>query len=914
MTLEVALNLGGVFLPVIGGFVGLFLLVYIIGVCLCLGGKPKETSLSTGKYTVGHDTAGGAVDNVTIDVDSGLVPVENGQAGGSLRISNGSQRSPGHSPHHANQRQLPAPPQGNGTVNRTLKMDEDPEDDYDHLNKMVNQGNKRGSNYDHVILGEDGSVKIKERKPSVPDTDYAEVNMENIYTPVKEQGAADSRKSQNFNGKARVNIVPPSNDDEYAMVSDEREPMLPTNVKVKEDPYAKLKEKEDPYAKLKEKNGVLDKVKETDDPYNKVKDKDDPYNKVKEKDDPYNKVKDDDPYNKVKEKDDPYNKVKEKDDPYNKVKEKDDPYNKVKEKDDPYNKVKEKDDPYNKVKEKDDPYNEVKEKDDPYNKVKDDDLYNQVSEKDDPYNRVKDDDPYNKVKEEGESGGSFMDFDPYNKVKDTDPYNKVKDTDPYNRVEDDDPYNRIKGDDPPYNKIKGDDVDDPYNKVDDDAFVDITEDPKYPYSTVDPNRKTKQVTTITVTRNSMEVPAGAVGGASQLEETFKVEEGGDEYAVVVKNRSDSSSVATVVKADTPPEIKPLTLPPEPPRNYRREETTTTQAPPGGEATPTTSVNQSQTQTPAATSVNQTSTAEGETAQDAGPPRREPGYIKLTSRESMASINARRALNMYETVAETENMYATVEGGSGDGVIRAAPTNPAPNRASLPNDFYAEIGGSGDGIIPPPPTNPVPNRNSLPNDFYAEIGASGEQQARVPAPPSLDSLHLMTKTHHDVRQGSRSSTEESEIRHIVPEQLSPSGFVNSPPYGTAARASYGDPQSSSPNIRGASGKVTLDPNYQTVRDCVNENDLDCDIDPNYESVEEAKAKVFVLEQKKEDGQTPADNKKKRNHVYEEVKPSSEERGNPTRALRSHMYEDIDEVQEQKRELNRKSQEISKSKKI
>ncbi|XP_060077713.1 uncharacterized protein LOC132557234 [Ylistrum balloti] len=865
MTLEVTLNLDGLFLPVIGGVIGLFLLVYIIGGCLCLGGKQKDTSLSTGKYISGRDstTAAKPADSVTVDVDNSLIPLENGQAGGSLRISNSSQRSPGHSPHHANQRQLPAPPQGNGAVNRTLQMEEEPEDDYDHLAKNVKQGNKRGSNYDHVILGEDGSVKIKERKASIPDTDYAEVNMENIYTPVKEQPTAASGGKD---APARINIASASNDDEYAMVSDEREPMLSANMKVKEDPYAKLKEKTDPY----------NKVKESD-----------------EKDDPYNKVKDDDPYNKVTDKDDPYNKVKEKDDPYNKVKD-----------DDPYNRVKEEG-------ESDGSFMDF----DPYNKVKDVD----------PYNKVKDTDPYNKVKEEGASGGSFMDFDPYNKVKDVDPYNKVKDTDPYNkvkdvdpynRVEDDDPYNRIKGDDPPYNKIKGDDADDPYNKVDEDDFVDITEDPKYPYSIVDPSRKAKQVTTITVSRNGEE--GSEVDGASQIQDTFKVEEGRDEYAVVVKNRSDSSSVATTESkvSDTPPELHPNTLPPEPPRNYRREEPTLAPAPPTGttSTSPTSPVHQSQTQTSTATSASQMSTAEDRPVQEAGPPRREPGYIKLTSRESMASINARRALNTYETVAETENMYATVEGGSGDGVIRAAPTNSVPNRASLPNDFYAEIGGSGDGVIPVPPTNPVPNRNSLPNDFYAEIGAAGEQQARVPAPPSLDSLHLMTKTHHDGRQGSRSSTEESDLRHSVQEQLSPSAFVSSPPYGATTRTSFVEPQTASPNFRALNGKVTLDPNYQTVRDCVNDPDLDCDIDPNYESVEEAKAKVFVLEQKKENEQKPADGKKTRNHVYEEVKPSSELRGNQTRALRSHMYEDIDEVQEQKRELNRKSQEISKSKKM
>lgn len=40
-------------------------------------------------------------------------------------------------------------------------------------------------------------------------------------------------------------------------------------------------------------------------------------------------------------------------------------------------------------------------------------------------------------------------------------------------------------------------------------------------------------------------------------------------------------------------------------------------------------------------------------------RKEPPYHKLTARESMASINARRALNTYEEVSDRENMYATV---------------------------------------------------------------------------------------------------------------------------------------------------------------------------------------------------------------------------------------------------------------
>lgn len=143
-------------------------------------------------------------------------------------------------------------------------------------------------------------------------------------------------------------------------------------------------------------------------------------------------------------------------------------------------------------------------------------------------------------------------------------------------------------------------------------------------------------------------------------------------------------------------------------------------------------------------------------------------------------------------------------------------------------------------------------------------------------------------------------------------------MNSPPHGASGGITYSEAQPSNPALRSAGsaiGPVTLDPDYQTVRDCVN----DLDVDPNYESVEEARAKVFVLEQKN-NGQmsvSSADGKKRRNHVYEEVKPSpssSDTRSKQTHASRSHMYEDIDVVREQKRELNRKSQEISKSKKL
>lgn len=129
---------------------------------------------------------------------------------------------------------------------------------------------------------------------------------------------------------------------------------------------------------------------------------------------------------------------------------------------------------------------------------------------------------------------------------------------------------------------------------------------------------------------------------------------------------------------------------------------------------------------------------------------------------------------------------------------------------------------------------------------------------APVPPSLDSLHLMTK--------SQTSSEGDRLsdRHLAsPEDSGMSlniwgdiadGEDSEDGYSTLKKPE-GCPQNSSlPAIPGSSfvtdedsGEVTLVPNYQTVKDCISDNETveEVESDPNYESVDEARAKVALL---------------------------------------------------------------------
>ncbi|XP_067665885.1 uncharacterized protein [Haliotis asinina] len=431
----------------------------------------------------------------------------------------------------------------------------------------------------------------------------------------------------------------------------------------------------------------------------------------------------------------------------------------------------------------------------------------------DPYDQVNvSDDPYSGIKD-----------DPYAKVKD-DPYEKVKDDDTYAKVKDTDVSNQIHV----TNITVGGSEIDPYSTLVEEVEVNVID--------------------ARSSRSSINLEAGSRTSAANIVNFEDIPQGphlpepNDDYAVVNKPRNASAS-NEVQPLD---EVDPYVIPPEPPRAYTVDE--------------------------AAAQPSLVGAVGGGASRQDDNPERE--YTMVTARESLASMTARNALNPYETVPETENMYATVDGGSGDGVVQRKPApeaqavaKQAAQRLSSVSETYAEIDGN-----------------------YATAAA--------PAPPSLDSLHMMTKQQEDRRH--LASPEDSGISGssndyaIVDKRssFSPSAtrlpeIPNSPVLPTVAPIANG-------NAEGASNGVTLDPNYQTVKDCITYIDEN---DPNYESVEEAKAKQ--------------PSKRDRRHVYEEVSPTnsnapgfeaaSEVR---ERVLQGHMYEDIHELKEQQRKSKRR----------
>lgn len=185
---------------------------------------------------------------------------------------------------------------------------------------------------------------------------------------------------------------------------------------------------------------------------------------------------------------------------------------------------------------------------------------------------------------------------------------------------------------------------------------------------------------------------------------------------------------------------------------------------------------------------------------------------------------------------------------------------------------------------------------------------------MPAPPSLDSLHSMTKQNPTGYRLSKNETELNDERYASVDQPKSPGTLSNPRLSanvTGARFSVNSDSSNQKPPIGVSGaslgatggpEVVLSPNYQTVKDYIPE---DPEMDPNYESVEEAKSKIDYNSKEMKNAMM---NRKIRTHVYEEVKPSPESTQVKNRVLRSHMYEDIEEVKEQqKKGVNRKSKD-------
>ncbi|KAH9512648.1 hypothetical protein Btru_039034 [Bulinus truncatus] len=224
-------------------------------------------------------------------------------------------------------------------------------------------------------------------------------------------------------------------------------------------------------------------------------------------------------------------------------------------------------------------------------------------------------------------------------------------------------------------------------------------------------------------------------------------------------------------------------------------------------------------------------------------RKEHKYSKVTARESLASMSERNALNPYEIVSDLpENTYATVEGGSGDGVVMrsSAVVVNSEHRLSQSSDTYAEIGISGGGLS----TSVISNSSSI-------GGTTNSISSGAPVPPSLDSLHLMTK--------SQTSSEGDRLsdRHLAtPEDtglnlldVDDIGDDTEDGYSTLKRADGFSPRNSAIHAAShlhaneESGGLSLSLNYQSIKDPAADRELD--YDPNYESVDETRAKVAAI---------------------------------------------------------------------
>ena len=179
-------------------------------------------------------------------------------------------------------------------------------------------------------------------------------------------------------------------------------------------------------------------------------------------------------------------------------------------------------------------------------------------------------DPYSELKDEV-SGGSFMDIDPYSKVRGDlesdsgqsfNPYSKVKD-DPYSMVREDDPYNKVDGD---VDWLPNSPTDDPYNKVDESNMEGSSSGTSRvidAYASVEPkSTRNNQITRINESQKT---------NVSHKGEAFCiVEESANEYAVVMKSRSDTTPTPTLQNQfnfQSQDNDDHSSLPQEPPRRY-----------------------------------------------------------------------------------------------------------------------------------------------------------------------------------------------------------------------------------------------------------------------------------------------------------------------------------------------------------
>lgn len=683
-------------------------------------------------------------------------------------------------------------------------------DDYDHINESKRKKSRPRSDYDHVLIEGDQKRIIPARQ--IEDPDYAEVRNENIY-----EGVTDD-----------VTVVP----------------VKPTiNV-----------------TQTKTKSSIIvvkAPVKESC-----VDDPDPPYNRIKEessnikgsRDPPYNRIKDDPSYSGIKDITDPYNTVKD-------------------------------EDPYNKVKGEEDSLIVRLSMEVPV-------LSNSLIDDADPYNTVIDTDsetprrkfPLVKAKVDGPN------YDPYALVDDErNVSNQSGSTDPYSRVCDteiDDPYNRVIDDDD--NDVgaksgKRSDI-----KDEDKGYSTVNKIRRVEYATVNKVsiRRKKEDTSNFENRTERQQKSSGQYARDEYSTVMKVRQGKnvndintevagtcpDEYSTVMKVSQDknvndtNTEVAGTSQVDRTVAPRFSQPPEEPPRDYDDDDddsvaddfydnnadadhyNTVLQVSAGrgtaavsqgtGAVTTatviTTTTSTTTTTTTTTVAVIAAGAADG-TSSGPGVKKKEPPYTKLSARESLASMNARMASNTYETVSEVDNLYATVEGGSGDGVVRPESTRQSVSGRSSVSELYAEI----------------------------------PESVSAPAPPSLVSLHETAK------QQSNQRTPSGQGHSRTP---SGQGHFRTP---------SGDNNSGS-----IEGRVTLATEEVVDLDHANfKTDVatpdDLEYDPNYETVEEAKSRVKY----EEINGTSKTETKIRAHVYEEVTVTNEARRTRQRVLNLHTYEDI-----------------------
>lgn len=203
---------------------------------------------------------------------------------------------------------------------------------------------------------------------------------------------------------------------------------------------------------------------------------------------------------------------------------------------------------------------------------------------------------------------------------------------------------------------------------------------------------------------------------------------------------------------------------------------------------------------------------------------------------------------------------------------------------------------------------------------------------VPDPPSLDSLHETAKQHQDeIRRkidkkpdyyDLDGANQSQEQEHQSGQGHNIQGHSRTPSGQGHFTAASSDRMTSSlegrvPIAMEESVDLEFEPKYQSVSEDKIPDSVS-EFDPNYETVEEAHAKLRYEEingarakhkvirphiyedpdaKRKYEvvkGETREANGKIRAHVYEEVKVSSEARRVRQRVLNQHMYEEVHEV--------------------